>query len=282
MTIISSLSSQTTDPNHEIIYPQGELWSDEPPLESNLHIRQILILIQSLEWLWQDRDDYFASGNLTIYYSPNQKKSEDFRGPDFFVVLGTTRNQKRKSWVVWEEEGKYPNVIVEILSDSTAKTDRGGKKRIYQDIFQTPDYFWFDPYTLEFQGFTLINTQYQPIEPNAQGWLWSKELGLYLGLYEKELRYLTPDGELVLKSEEYTLKERQQKELAQQREAEERQQKELAQQREAEERQQKEYERQQKELAQQREAEERQQKELAEQKLAEMNARLKELGIELD
>ncbi|MGK7933953.1 MAG: Uma2 family endonuclease, partial [Microcystaceae cyanobacterium] len=245
-----------------------ELWSDEPPLESNLHIRQILILIQSLEWLWQDRDDYFASGNLTIYYSPNQKKSEDFRGPDFFVVLGTTRNQERKSWVVWQEDYKYPNVIVEILSDSTAKTDRGEKKRIYQDIFQTPDYFWFDPYTLEFAGFTLINNKYQPIEPNEQGWLLSKELGLYLGIYEDQLRYFTSDGELVLKSEESNLKERQEKELALQREAEERQEKELALQREA--------------LALQREAEERQQKELAEQKLAEMNARLKELGIELD
>ncbi|MGK7930609.1 MAG: Uma2 family endonuclease [Microcystaceae cyanobacterium] len=268
MTITSPLSSQTTDLNHEIIYPQGELWSDEPPLETYLHLNQIYILLKSLEQLWQDRDDFFAAGNLTIYYSPNQKKSEDFRGPDFFVVLGTKRNPERKSWVVWQEDYKYPNVIVEILSDSTAKTDRGEKKRIYQDVFQTSDYFWFEPYTLEFAGFTLINAQYQPIEPNDQGWLWSKELELYLGIYEDQLRYFTSDGELVLKPEEYTLKERQQKELAQQREAEERQQKELAQQREAEERQQKEYE--------------RQQKELAEQKLAEMNARLKELGIELD
>ncbi|MGK7930454.1 MAG: Uma2 family endonuclease [Microcystaceae cyanobacterium] len=261
MTIISPLSSQTSDPNHEIIYPQGELWSDEPPLESNLHIRQILILIQSLEWLWQDRDDYFVSGNLTIYYSPNQKKSEDFRGPDFFVVLGTTRNQNRKSWVVWEEEGKYPNVIVEILSDSTAKTDRGEKKQIYQDIFQTPDYFWFDPYTLEFKGFTLINNKYQPIAPNEQGWLWSRELGLYLGIYEKELRYFTSDGEVVKRLEESLIQEQQLKELALQ---------------------QKEEERQEKELALQREAEERQEKELAQQRLAEMTARLKELGIELD
>ena len=95
--------------------PQGEFWSDEPPLESNLHLTQIILLIKCLEWLWQDREDYFATGNLTIYYSPNQKKSEYCRGPDFFVVLGTTRNQNWKSWVVWQEEGKYPNVIIEIL-----------------------------------------------------------------------------------------------------------------------------------------------------------------------
>lgn len=140
----STLSPQTTELNHEIIFPKGEFWSDEPPLESYLHLNQIYVLLKSLEWLWKERLDYFAAGNLTIYYSPNQKKSEFFRGPDFFVVLGTSKNPPRKSWVVWEENGKYPNVIVEILSDSTALTDREEKKVIYQDIFRTPDYFSSD------------------------------------------------------------------------------------------------------------------------------------------
>ncbi len=214
MTITQTPTSKNKEQNHEIIYPQGEFWSDEPPLESNLHLNQIILLIKSLEWLWQEREDYFAAGNLTIYYSPKQKKSEDFRGPDFFVVLGTTRNQNRRSWVVWEEEGKYPNVIVEILSESTAKTDREEKKQIYQDIFRTPDYFWFDPESLEFQGFTLISGKYQPIEPNEQGLLWSEQLGLFLGIYEKQLRYFNPDKELVPTPEEAANEERQQKELA--------------------------------------------------------------------
>jgi Uma2 family endonuclease len=187
---------------NEIEFPQGEYWSEEPPLESNLHLRQILLLIQSLEWLWRDRNDYFAAGNLTIYYSSNQKKSEEFRGPDFFVVLNTTRNQNRRSWVVWEEEGKYPNVIVEIISESTAKTDREDKKQIYQDIFRTPDYFWFDPVSLELEGFTLIRGVYQPIKPTDQGYLWSQELGLYLGIYQDKLRYFTPEGDLVPTPEE--------------------------------------------------------------------------------
>ncbi len=204
--ITTSNPSQQTEQNHEIIFPQGEFWSDEPPLETYLHLTQIILLLKSLEWLWQDREDYFAAGNLTIYYSPKQKKSEFFRGPDFFVVLGTPRNPNRKSWVVWEEEGKYPNVIIEILSDSTAETDRGEKKKIYQDIFRTPDYFWFDPYTLEFQGFTLISGKYQPIEPNEQGWLWSEQLQLYLGIYEDKLRYFTPEGELVPSPEEAAVK----------------------------------------------------------------------------
>jgi Uma2 family endonuclease len=237
MTPSPPLAIPQTDKQDEIIFPQGEFWSDEPPLESNLHLRQILILIQCLEWAWQDRDDYFATGNLTIYYSPNQKKSEDFRGPDFFVVLGTTRKGERKSWVVWQEGGKYPNVIIEILSESTAKIDREEKKQIYQDIFRTPDYFGFDPDSLEFQGFTLIRGAYEPIEPSEQGWLWSQQLGLYLGIEQRQLRYFTPDGELVPTPEEAAKQAQQQAEQERQRAEQERQRAEQERQRAEQERQ---------------------------------------------
>jgi Uma2 family endonuclease len=183
-------------------------------LESYAHLQQILILLQCLEWLWQERNDYFAAANLTIYYSPNQKKSEYFRGPDFFVVLGTERRLDRKSWVVWGEGGKYPDVIVEILSPSTAKIDRGEKKQIYQDIFRTPDYFWFDPETLELQGFRLMEGQYQAIEPTDRGWLWSDLLGLFLGIYQQQLRYFNREGELIPTPAEVAKQERQEKVLA--------------------------------------------------------------------
>jgi len=140
-------------------------------------------------------------GNLTIYYSLRQRKSEDFRGPDFFVVLGTER-KPRKSWVVWEENGQYPNVIVELLSESTANVDRGLKKEIYQNIFRTPEYFWFDPHTLEFKGFELLRGIYQELSPNDRGWLWSEQLQLFLGIHDQKLRVFTPGGELVPTPEE--------------------------------------------------------------------------------
>ncbi len=104
--------------------------------------------------------------------------------------------------MVWHEDGKYPNLIVEILSDTTADTDRELKKQIYQDIFRTPDYFWFDPETLELAGFHLVDGQYQPLEPNSRGYLWSQQLGLYLGIYQEQLRFFTPEERLVPTPEE--------------------------------------------------------------------------------
>ncbi|MBN3910727.1 MAG: Uma2 family endonuclease [Nostoc sp. NMS1] len=200
--------AQDLETPKDVIFPPGDLYSDEPPLETDLHRLQMTLLIQCLEWLWRNRNDFYASGNLTIYYSPRQRKSENFRGPDFFVVLGTER-KPRKSWVVWEEDGKYPNLIIEILSDSTGDTDKGLKKQIYQDIFRTPDYFWFDPETLEFAGFHLLDGKYQPLEPNSQGWLWSQQLGLYLGVYQEKLRFFTPGGELISTPQEAVQQEKQ-------------------------------------------------------------------------
>jgi Uma2 family endonuclease len=190
----------------DVIFPPGDLYSDEPPLESYLHLQQMILLLTCLDWYWRDRQDFFAAGNLTIYYSPNQRKSEHFRGPDFFVVLGTER-KPRKSWVVWEEDGKYPNLIIEILSSTTAATDRGLKKQIFQDIFRTPDYFWFDPNTLEFQGFHLLDGQYQALEPNGESRLWSQQLELYLGVHDSRLRFFAEDGQMVLTPAEAALQE---------------------------------------------------------------------------
>lgn len=189
----------------KIVFPPGDLLSYEPPMETYLHLQQMILLLKCLEWWWRDRSDFFAAGNLTIYYSPQQRKSEFFRGPDFFVVLGT-ECKPRQSWVVWQEGGQYPHVIIEILSDSTAETDRGLKKQIYQDIFRTPDYFWFDPNSFEFQGFQLVGGQYQPLEANEQGCLWSQQLQLFLGLENGQLRFFTPQGKLVPTAEESALR----------------------------------------------------------------------------
>jgi Uma2 family endonuclease len=185
----------------DIALSANQLYSDEPPLETELHLEQMMLLIKCLLWLWRDRRDFYAVGNLSIYYNPDQLKSRDFRGPDFFVVLETER-KVRTSWVVWEENYKYPNVILEILSPTTAHIDKGLKKELYQNTFRTPEYFWFDPVTLEFAGFRLVSGEYEPIEPDAQRHLWSEQLSLYLGLQEGFVRFFTADGQLAPTPEE--------------------------------------------------------------------------------
>jgi Uma2 family endonuclease len=181
----------------------SQLLSEEPEMESSLHFAQLALLVATLEWLWRDRQDFFIGANLSIYFSRERLKNRDFRGPDFFLVKGVQR-RPRKSWVVWEEDGKYPDLIIELLSDSTEEVDREIKLELYQDRFRTPEYFWFSPDTLELTGWKLVDGKYQRIEPD-EGLLWSNVLELYLGVEDGRLRYFSREGEKVASPEEEAL-----------------------------------------------------------------------------
>ncbi len=202
--------------------PPTHLYSDEPTLETDLHRQHIELLIRLLQYWWRDRENFYISGNLTVYYSASQTKKRDFRGPDIFIVLDVEKRDRR-SWTIWEEDGKYPNVVIELLSPSTAEVDRTTKKALYQNIWRLPEYFWFDPYSLEFMGFRLNEGQYREIALNNQGRLRSEELDLELGIHENKLRWFTTDGTLIplpeeserqarLQAEEMAEQERQAKE----------------------------------------------------------------------
>jgi Uma2 family endonuclease len=182
-------------------------------LESDFHRDQINLLIRLLKYWWQDRPNFYISGNLTVYYDKQQLKKRDFRGPDIFVVLGAEKKDRR-SWAVWQEGGKYPNVVIELLSSATATVDKGAKKDLYQNVWRVPDYFWFHPETLEFAGFHLVVGQYEALAPNESGWLWSKQLQLFLGIHERQLRYFTVEGQLIPLPEEAERLAKEQERLA--------------------------------------------------------------------
>jgi Uncharacterized protein conserved in cyanobacteria len=125
----------------EAIMPDAtQLESDEPEMESSQHYMQLMLLVICLEWLWRDRNDYFIGASLSIYYSRQQLKNREFRGPDFFLVK-QTQKRHRKSWVVWEENGQYPNLIIELLSESTAEVDRNLKKSYIETISASQNIF---------------------------------------------------------------------------------------------------------------------------------------------
>lgn len=177
--------------------------SNEPEMEGVFHVLTFFYLMSSLRWYWREKKNWFAIGNLSVFYPEYSRragrvvrKKLSFRGPDFFVALGVDPNLPRNSWVV-EREGKYPDVIVEILSKSTAKKDRGEKKKIYERTFKTHEYFLFDPETKRVEGFRLVAERYAPIAPDSLGHLWSERLELSFGLHEGHLRFFAPDGTLV-------------------------------------------------------------------------------------
>ena len=192
--------------------PTDLIFDDGEPLESNRHRIAMNVLIRSLQQAWSDRNDYFVGGNMFVYYSRTQARNRDFKGPDFFVALNVDGTHSRQGWVVWDEEGRYPDVIVELMSPSTKNVDLTAKKNLYEGVFKTRDYFVFDPFDPNsLQGWRLeTNFRYQPLVANEQGWLWCETIGFWLGIWEGTidretapwLRFYDQEGNLVFLPEE--------------------------------------------------------------------------------
>jgi len=176
------------------VVPQVELVeTDGIPLESPWHLAAIILLIDTVRYHLRGRTDFFAGGNMFIYYSEEQARNKDYRGPDFFFVKDVDGLRPREWWAVWQEDGRYPDLILELLSPTTEETDRTTKKLLYERTFRTPEYFWYDPATQRLDGWRL-NTRgrYEQIPPGRNGWLWSEQLQLWLGLWTG--KYLEQDG----------------------------------------------------------------------------------------
>ncbi|PMB40316.1 hypothetical protein CEN41_19735 [Fischerella thermalis CCMEE 5330] len=214
-----------TAPDVSLPPTQAELpYDDGEPMESQRHKLQMDLLIDALTPWLEQREDGYVGGNMFIYHSIAQVRNKDFKGPDFFAVLAVPKGERR-SWVIWEEE-KAPDVIIELLSDSTAAVDKNQKKLIYQNQIRVPEYFWFDPFNPDdWAGFFLSSGVYQPLVANERDQLVSKSLGLglqlwyrnYKGIETTWLRWATLEGELLPTSEEIAQQERQRAEQAESR-----------------------------------------------------------------
>jgi Uma2 family endonuclease len=180
--------------------------TDGEPWDSAWHRDEINLLVEQVRSHHGERRDYFVGGNMFVYFSLDQvRKKRTFRGPDFFYVEGVAWNPLRPYYVVWDEDGRYPNVIIELLSPSTATEDRTTKKDVYERTFRTPEYFCYDPETGVLDGWRLLAGKYEAIPSNEEGRLWSEQLQFWLGKWKGEyqksqavwLRFYDKEGRLV-------------------------------------------------------------------------------------
>ena len=267
----------------ELVYDDGAL------LETDWHSLELPLLRELIQQalVERGRTDFYVGANLFVYYAVDQAREvaeevtqglqeRAFRGPDVFCVIGVDPDRERKSWIAWEEGGRLPDVIFEMLSPSTAKKDRTEKRDLYARVFRTPEYFLYEPETQKLEGLRLADRFYQPIQPDENGRLWSEQLGAFVGLWHGTLpgrlaaadwvRLFRPDGSLVPTHVEAAC---QRAEVARF---------EFALLRADAERQQAEAERQQADMERQRAEAERQRADMAESELARLRALLEERG----
>jgi Uma2 family endonuclease len=148
---------------------------DEPMGETEWHVKQLAYLIEMLDLQFASTPEVLVSGNNLIYYERGRPKR--YLVPDLYVTLGVPKLPRRRSYWPWRE-GKFPDFILELLSDRTRDRDYGTKAQTYAEVFGTPEYFLCDPDPESVEGFRLEGKSYHPIEPDPEGRVWSEQLGL--------------------------------------------------------------------------------------------------------
>ena len=195
-----------SDAEIEALLPNMELVeSDGETMESDLYRLNRELLLATIACHFNGRNNYYAGGNSFIYYSQDQARHREFKGPDFYLIKGVSHEPIRPYWAVWNEGGRYPDVIIELLSPTTRKADFTTKKDVYEKTFRTGNYFCFDPKTKELFGWKRQFAGYADLKPIPNGRLWCDELNLWLGVWEGEfygfhqswLRFFTPEGQVV-------------------------------------------------------------------------------------
>ncbi|MEM4270818.1 MAG: Uma2 family endonuclease, partial [Candidatus Pacearchaeota archaeon] len=180
---------------------------DGEPLEDSWHRYQMNLLIDCIKTDKTGKEKYYVGGNMFIYFMLEQVEKIGYKGPDFFFVKNPKESgHYRGKWVVWKEDGKFPNIIIELLSPSTKKEDLIHKKALYEKVFKTPEYFCVDNEKPQLYGWRLNNQTYQEIQSDSKGFLFSQELGYKLGMWKGKylqeenvyLRFFNENYELIL------------------------------------------------------------------------------------
>jgi Uma2 family endonuclease len=160
--------------------------------ETPRHVRNLRYLLEPLEVWLADDPLALVGGNMYVHYVPG---SQDYNlSPDVMVVRGVSKTPDRRRYEIWEE-GKGPDLVIELTCASTREEDVEDKMEVYRDAMQVKEIFFFDPYgeylKPRLQGYRLLQGRYERIRALG-GRLPSDVLKLHLKGQGELLRLYDP------------------------------------------------------------------------------------------
>ncbi len=204
----------------EIDYSKLCFNPDDPdPLPDGMRQNPLLIEVLSILTARFDsnrRPDVFLDSNTFICYD---RRNLNVRvGPDCYAAFGVDARavRQRRLYLPWEA-GKPPDFALEVASETTARHDVTGKRRIYAQV-GVPEYWRFDPsggdlYGAPLAGERLVEGAYHPIEltTDPDGVLkgYSPALELSLCWHDEWLYFYDPKTGEYLENFEQTQEARQ-------------------------------------------------------------------------
>lgn len=173
----------------DLEYPSGD---GKPMAETSRHRQNLTDLIAVLSTWFAKDPQVYVSGNMLLYCVRGNPRLRVW--PDVFVTRGIPRDKVRDVYLMWEE-GKGPDVVIELTSRSTRREDQVAKFTRYRDRLKVREYFLFDPHgeylDPRLAGYRLRRGTYWLIKP-VRGRLPSNVLRLHLEEEGPDLRLHAP------------------------------------------------------------------------------------------
>lgn len=167
--------------------------------ETDSHRKLMMGLLEGLEDFFRDDPLVYVSGNIFFYYLDEDGERQSV-SPDVMVIRGVPKKNRR--YYKLDDEGRVPEVIIELMSRSTKLEDLGSKKVLYASL-GVREYFVFDPLkevsSTMLRGFRLEQGEYTPM---VGARLRSEALGLELLVENESLRLFDPLSKKYLRTHE--------------------------------------------------------------------------------
>ncbi|MEK9512398.1 Uma2 family endonuclease [Limnospira fusiformis PMC 851.14] len=159
--------------------------SDDTPVDNEDQNFLPNYLLFLLAIIWKDRNDWYFGVDMGIYHTSGDNPRVPVI-PDGFLTVGVNRrrpgNKSRKSYVVWEEGGMVPQLVLEVVS-WTPGNEYESKMAIYEKlgvlyyVIYNPEYYQRDRHQ-PFEIYRQIDGKYQ-LQTGEPYWL--PEIGLGIG-----------------------------------------------------------------------------------------------------
>ena len=121
----------------EIRYPESH---DDDMGESSIHYKVISFFFSVLNAFFSTNNTVTIAANMNLYYEKGNPRK--YYTPDLMIVFGAEK-YNRQVYKLWEEK-VFPQVVFEIASEHTWKTDIGEQSEFYS-YFGTQEYYLIDP-----------------------------------------------------------------------------------------------------------------------------------------
>jgi Uma2 family endonuclease len=164
--------------------------SDDTPVDNEDQNLLPNLLLMLLTHLWRDRMDWYFGVDMGIYHTTGPSPLVPVV-PDGFLSLGVERKKggkSRRSYVLWEEQGIPPILVLELVSHTpndeyTKKMDIYARLGVLYYVIYNPE-FWQRDRHQPFEVYKLEDGIYQLQigEP-----YWMPEVGLGIGRYRGEV-----------------------------------------------------------------------------------------------